>query len=264
MFDQILNRLSRFVFVVTFFTVTISFAGLMFIAGFSERLGFDISLFDLNFYDFFIYVIVADNLNFFVGFVVFSALGISCIAYPKSLIFIFDLIYVSVFSVWCFIGGKKIIPFILICLSPLLIIPFFIFLLAYATSIKLKDFKIVNGYLFNVRQERHLDERYVNSINRIEDGSHSFFKSYLVFSIILIIFIVWLGWVVHIGKQGTKQAEKYLNSTEYKTIYFTSNTVIQGVYITKVKNGYLFVLNRNNKNNAKASFIPDNVIFRID
>ena len=56
MIDQFFSRISRLVFVITFFTISISFAGLMYVDGLSNKLGFNVSLFDLNFYDFFIYV----------------------------------------------------------------------------------------------------------------------------------------------------------------------------------------------------------------
>ena len=68
--------------------------------------------------------------------------------------------------------------------------------------------------------------------------------------------------------EGTFETEdqlvQFLDSKEYKTLYLTNNTKRRVVMVSKVKNGYIFVLNENNKNKTKASFIPDSVILRID
>lgn len=250
---------------VTFFTISISFAGLMYIDGLAHTLGFDVSLFDLNFYDFFIYVVISDNLNVFPVFILSLAIAISFVLYPKAIIFVYDFTYIFFIYLWNFFGGsKKIVPFFLIFISPFLIFLFFICLIFYAVILKLNELKLFKNYFLKVKEKLIDDDQYLKSSNRLGEGSHNFFKSYLVFSFILLLFISWLGWVVHIGKQGQVHAQKHLDSTEYKTLYLTNNTKLKVVMVSKVKNGYIFVLNENNKNKEKASFIPDNVILRID
>lgn len=265
MIDQFFSRISRLVFVVTFFTISISFAGLMYIDGLSNKLGFNVSLFDLTFYDFFIYVVISDNLNIFIGFILSLAISVSFVLYPKAIIFVYDFIYICLLCLWKFFGGsKKIVPFFVFFISPFLILPVVVFLISHCVVIKIKEIKAFENHLLTVVKEVNEDEQYLKSSSRLGEGSHNFFKSYLVFSFVLLLFIAWLGWVVHIGKQGQVHAQKFLDSKEYKTLYLTNNTKRRVVMVSKVKNGYIFVLNENNKNKTKASFIPDSVILRID
>ncbi len=44
----------------------------------------------------------------------------------------------------------------------------------------------------------------------------------------------------------------------------TNNIKLKAVLISKVKNGYLFVLHEDGKNNNKATVISDSAILRID
>ncbi len=265
MIDHIFNRLSRLIFVITFFTISISFAGLMYAEGLSQRLGFNISIFDLKFYDFFIFVVIADNLNVLLGFIIFSAISISFVLYPKSVRFIFDLVYICFAFLWSLLGGeKKIIPFLCIFVFPFCLIPFLIILVIHVIIIKLKEIKLLRGYWKEIQKKLNMDEKYLDSINRFSDGSQNFYKSYLVFFIIFSFFVVWLAWIVYIGNQGKEHADKYLISKKYKTVILISKQRVDGVFVSKVKNGYLFVLNENGKNNNKATFISDSAILRID
>lgn len=53
-FEYIFSRLSRLVFLIAFCNFSIFVAGIVYVDSLSSALGFDISLFDLEFYNFFI------------------------------------------------------------------------------------------------------------------------------------------------------------------------------------------------------------------
>lgn len=55
-----------------------------------------------------------------------------------------------------------------------------------------------------------------------------------------------------------------LRIPNYKAVMLTNNTKLKAVLISKVKNGYLFVLHEDGKNNNKATVISDSAILRID
>ena len=80
----------------------------------------------------------------------------------------------------------------------------------------------------------------------------------------VLLLLLWLHSMNQIGTQGTNHANIYFISQENKSIQLTNNSSLKGVLVSKVKGGYLFVLNNNNSFSAKASFISDNVILRID
>ncbi|MDY6457911.1 hypothetical protein [Acinetobacter faecalis] len=91
-----------------------------------------------------------------------------------------------------------------------------------------------------------------------------FFKAMFLYLIMIYIFLFWIYWNVDVGEQGKKHAQTYLKSTNYKTVVLINDTKLKAVLVSKVKSGYLFVLNENGKNNNKATFISDSAILRID
>ena len=92
----------------------------------------------------------------------------------------------------------------------------------------------------------------------------SYLKVTPFYTVMVLLLLLWLHWMNQIGTQDTNHANIYLISQENKSIQLTNNSSLKGVLVSKVKGGYLFVLNNNNSFSAKASFISDSAILRID
>lgn len=266
MYDYIFNRLSRLVFLYTFFAISISFAGLLYFDGLSRNLGFDNSLFDLDFVAFFERVLISDQHNIMANITIFLLFFISFVVlYPKSLIFIFDISRLGFLSIGGFLGGANtILIFFLIYISPFLIPLVLVILILQSFGMKLVEMDRFRFHIESVKQKLAANAQYNESKSRVGEGSEDFLRSNVVFFTFSLLLIFWLAWAIYIGNQGKKHADIYLTSKEYKTVYLTNNTEIKAVFVSKVKNGYLFVLNDGDQNKDKASFIPDGAILRID
>lgn len=270
MVDQVFNRLSKLVFLTTFFIVSISFSGLIYFDNFFSTLGFDYSIFELEFYSFFVKVLISDHNNviiktifsviFFISFVVI---------YPRSLRFIYDIIYLCALSIWYFFripGGFSY--FLLFYFSPFLFPFIFIVLIIHAVFIKVNENKKFNDHIKKVKSDLQRNDNYIKLLARINEVSDDFLKSYITFIIIFLAFFLWLAWAFDIGKQGQKHAEEYLYfpANNLKTVYLVDRSDLKAKFISKVKNGYLFVLEEKDgcKFKKKAIFISDSAILRID
>ena len=194
--------------------------------------------------------------------------------YPSSLILVFDLI--------CLMGLYffKIIPksfFLFICLmiSPfilLMVLTVFLLILLLSPVIftvifiikKVKIDRCVRERFKNINVELDNNQLYHKISNRINQTQSSYLKAATLYFVSAFLLILWLHWIVEIGSQGANHANIYLNSQENKSIKLTDNSILNGALVGKVKGGYLFVLNNNNSCTAKASFISDSAILRID
>lgn len=185
--NYVVGRLSRLVFLIAFFNISISFAGFLFVCYFSEKLEFNLSLFDVNFYDLFYYVIVVDKFQAFAAFIVFSICSISITLYPKSIIFIFNIIKICFFQIWYFITTSR---FLLVMLGgyiiPLLILPFAICVLigclVYLSIHFFNKYGVFNKYLVKVKNKLNKNILYEESLKSLDnsDGQLHFINSYLV------------------------------------------------------------------------------------
>lgn len=265
MFDHILSKLGRLTIFSVIFTVSISFAGLLYIDSFSRALGYNFSLFDLDFYNFLINVLVSDEYNLILNIIILFMLFIVFVFYPKALIFVFEVFRCSCVLIWSFLKiPYKISTFFLIYISPFLIPIFLIVLCLDAVIIKLKDVKKIKKHVDAVKEDLSNNLQYKEKLDIIKKAKKDFFSASILFYMILIFFLFWLGWVLYVGKQGQKHADVYIKSSEYKKVYLVDKTIFDAVFVSKVKNGYLFVLKDGEKNKEKASFIPDSAILRID
>ncbi|MDY6449256.1 hypothetical protein [Acinetobacter faecalis] len=140
----------------------------------------------------------------------------------------------------------------------------FIALIIYSILLKVMEREFIKTLTYRINNKLTNSSQFLTSISRMNKNGDDFFNFYLVFCILLSIGIVWFGWIVYIGNQGEKQAKIYLESPNYKSVILVSKQRVDGVLVSKVKNGYLFVLNENGKNNNKATFISDSAILRID
>lgn len=253
-------------FLYTFFTISISFAGLLYFDGFSRRLDFNNSIFELDFTSFFESVLISDHHNIMANISVFIIFFISfAVLYPKSLIFLFDIFRLSILSIGYFLGlSQKSLIFFLIYISPFLLPFALVILIIKALCLKLNEIDKIKHHMQSCKEKLAVHPEYIERTSRIDEGTKDFLRSNIVFFAFSILFLFWLGWVIYIGNQGKKHAEFYLNSKKYKMVYLTNNSEIKGVFVSKVKNGYLFVLNEAGQNKDKASFIPDSAILRID
>ena len=261
-FEYIFSRLSRLVFLIAFCNFSIFVAGIVYVDSLSSALGFDISLFDLEFYNFFIYTILADKLNIILYFIFFLFILIPIFLYPKSLIFAYGFLTMILCLIWGCVEHKRyiIIRFFALFMVPLL----FIALIIYSILLKVMEREFIKTLTYRINNKLTNSSQFLTSISRMNKNGDDFFNFYLVFCILLSIGIVWFGWIVYIGNQGEKQAKIYLESPNYKSVILVSKQRVDGVLVSKVKNGYLFVLHEDGKNNNKATFISDSAILRID
>lgn len=270
-FDNIVARINSLILIPGLFILSVSFAGLMYFDSLSQGLGFsNSSLFDQDFDHLFTKVFISDRHNIIMASATFILLAFIpfAIVYPKSLTFILNLSKIFVLILWHSLKllnfPIKYLVFLLLFISPFLIPVLLAVLLVWSSSVKLSENKKLKKYKDETSRNVKDDPRYVESSTKLKESEEHFFKSYLMACALLPIFALWLGWVLYIGNQGQKHADIYLKSSDYKKVYLIDKTVFDAVFVSKVKNGYLFVLKDGEKNKEKASFIPDSAILRID
>lgn len=263
--DEVLGRLGKFFFFIsTLFIVSISLGGILYTDSFSQSLGFNFSLFDLNAYTSFTQVLISDQYNVFAKGIVITIFIMSFIfVYPKSLLLVYDLLVILVSYIYCVLPSKFFLLLFLV-ISPFLLPFFFLILVFVSIVLKLKELNSLKEICREVNLKLEKNEYLKKSDKRIPSNFSSYIKASLVFVLIALPLQLWCGWILEIGKQGEKHAKNYLKSPNYKTVVLTNNIKLKAVLVGKVKNGYLFVLNENNKNRNQATFISDSAILRID
>ncbi|MDY6459454.1 hypothetical protein, partial [Acinetobacter faecalis] len=103
-----------FFFISTLFIVSISLGGILYTDSFSQTLGFNFSLFDLNAYTSFTQVLVSDQYNVFAKGIVVAIFIMSFIfVYPKSLLLVYDLLVILVSYIYCALPSKFFLLYIL-------------------------------------------------------------------------------------------------------------------------------------------------------
>ena len=264
-FDEIIGRIGKlFFFISTLFIVSISLAGILYTDSFARTLGFNFSMFDVNSYTFFTQVLISDQYQVLGNGVVALTFIISFFcAFPRSLLLVSDLLYlVGLFFI--LLLPRSFFIFLLLVVSPFFL-PFFLILITvFAVFVKVTENNFIMNGLKKVNLKLVENGHYKKIKIREQHTESSYLKATIMFVMVGYLVVLWLSWIVGIGAHGKKHADLYLKSQEYKSIQLIDKTKLNGVLVTKVKNGYLFVLKENNKDNLKASFIPDNVIFRID
>lgn len=260
-----LGRIGKlFFFFSTLFIVSISLAGILYTDSFSRELGFDFSMFDLNAYTFFTQVLISDKyqvLGYGVVGLIFI-ISFVCV-YPKSLLLVYDLFFILGLYLLSLLPNSFFL-FIFLMFSPFLLPLLLIILILLALVIKIEESNFIKDKWRKINFSLDKNEHYKKINERKNHNESAYFKAIIVFIVMASSLKLWLSWIIDVGQQGQVHAQKHLDSTKYKTLYLTNNTKLKVVMVSKVKNGYIFVLNENNKNKEKASFIPDNVILRID
>lgn len=263
--DDILGRIGKFfLFISTLFIASISLAGILYTDSFARKLGFNFSLFDLNAYTSFTQVLVSDRYNVFGNGIVITIFIMSFIfVYPKSLLLVYDLLVILVSKIYCALPSKIFLLLFLV-ISPFLLPLFFIILVFVSITLKLNELDCLKKRWKEVHLKLEGNEYYKKSDKRISFNFLSYIKATFLFVLMTLFLQLWIGWILDIGNQGKEHADKYLTSENYKTVILVSKQRVDGVFVSKVKNGYLFVLKGENGNNKKASFISDSAILRID
>ncbi|MDY6460848.1 hypothetical protein [Acinetobacter faecalis] len=154
--------------------------------------------------------------------------------------------------------------FIFLVISPFLLPLFFLILVLVSIVLKLREFYCLKKICREVNLKLEKNEYYKKSDKRIPSNFSPYIKATFLFVLMALPLQLWSNWILSVGKQGEKHAKIYLESPNYKAVMLTNNTKLKAVLISKVKNGYLFVLHENGKNNNKATFISDSAILRID
>lgn len=264
-FDEILGRIGKlFFFFSTLFIVSISLAGILYTDSFAKELGFNFSMFDLNAYTFFTQVLISDRYQVLGYGMVSLVFIISFICvYPKSLLLVYDLFFVLGLHLLLLIP-KSFFVFVFLMISPFLLPFLLIVLILVAVGIKIEHSNFIKEKWKKINLSLNKNEHYKKINNRKHHSESSYLKATIIFIIVASSLQLWLSWIVEVGQEGKKHAKVFLESQSYKTLMLTNNTTLKVVLVVKVKNGYLVVLNEDNKNKEKASFIPDNVILRID
>ncbi|MDH0564832.1 hypothetical protein [Acinetobacter courvalinii] len=294
MLDNIFKNLSKLAVLSVIFTLTISCAGFFYLRHFSHVLGYDVSPFDMDFYTFLDIVLKSDSHNLIVNFShSYLLIFVFCVLYPKSLQFVFDILIIFFLIGWNYLGWnffkflysfknfRYFFWFFAIYTSPLLIlisisllIPlFFIAVILFGIYLIIGLF-IRNNVDFDKYMQKgrtNVEENFTyKKISEHMDklGNNiwkmDFVLACIVYFSAMFLILGWLHWAGSIEMRGSLDAKNYLNSTNYKKVYLIDKTVFDAVFVSKVKNGYLFVLKDGEKNKEKASFIPDSAILRID
>lgn len=263
--DEILGRLGKFFFFIsTLFIVSISLGGILYTDSFSQTLGFNFSLFDLNAYTSFTQVLVSDQYNVFAKGIVITIFIMSFIfVYPKSLLLAYDLLVILVSNIYYVLPSKFFLLLFLV-ISPFLLPLFFLILVLVSIVLKLREFNCLKKICREINLKLEKNEYYKKSDKRIPSNFPSYIKASFLFVLMALPLQLWGSWILGVGKQGEEHAKIYLKSPNYKTVMLINNTVFNAVLVSKVKGGYLFVLHENGKNNNKATFISDSAILRID
>ena len=263
--NEVLGRISKFFFFIsTLFIISISLAGILYTDSFARELGFNFSVFDLNAYTFFTQVLISDRYQIVAkGLVGLIFIVPFICAYPKSLLLIYDL-FVAI-GIYIFLAlPKSLFKFLLLIISPFLIPILLLILVFMACAIKISECNMLKKKLREVNFKINKNKHYQIIKQRENHVYVAYIKALLIYGVLAIFLYLWMIWIVDVGNQGSPHAQKYLMSDQYSVIYLTNGTKSKGVLVSKVKNGYLFVLNENAKNKSKASFISDSVILRID
>ncbi|MBP5992528.1 MAG: hypothetical protein KA518_01120 [Acinetobacter sp.] len=263
--ESILGRIGKlFFFISTVFIISISLAGILYTDSFARELGFNFSLFDLNSYTFFTQVLISDKYQVLSKGVVTLIFIVSFICvYPKSLLLVYDLLFV-VGLYLLLILPKSLLKLLLLMITPFLIPLLLVVLVFIAIVIKVADSNFIKEKWRKVNLSLDKNTHYQKVKKRESRVFSEYIKATVIYGFLATFLYLWLFWIVEVGKQGKPHAQKYLESNQFSTLYLTNGTQNKVVLISKVKNGYLFVLNESNKNKTKASFVPDSVILRID
>ncbi|MBC9230779.1 hypothetical protein HI850_015755 [bacterium SPL81] len=295
MLDHIFKHLSKLAIFSVIFTISISCAGFLYLRHFSHILGYDLSPFDMDFYTFLDIVLKSDSHNMIANFSLFYLLiFVFCVLYPKSLQFLFDILITFFLIGWSYLGWnlfkllysfqffKHMFWFCTIYISPLLIfilisllIPlFFISVILFGIyliiGLFIKNNVDFDRYMKKARADVEDNSNYKKISERMDKLGNNIWKmdfgvACIVFFSAIFLILGWLNWAGPIEKKGSSDAENYLKSTNYKKVYLVDKTDFDAVFVSKVKNGHLFVLkDRDGKNKKKATFISDSAILRID
>lgn len=297
MLDHIFNHLNKFTILSVFITISIPLAGFLYVIAFASTLGYGTSLFDLGFYTFLEVVLISDIYNVIIKFsLLFICFLFFGIIYPKSLQFVTDIFHFFALLVWGYLGlnflkllysikfFRYLFGFAILFISPILIFVitslsclffpiFFVIFLIDIVFFYLKKSDKFNEYMKNARSTVEQNPDYEKIDQRMKaEGDNilkiDFFKGCIALTLCSFTILLWFLWIDYIKNQGIIHAEYYLyiKPHSFKTIHLVDGESYNAIFVSKVKNGHLFVLEDKDKCRLvrKAEFFSDSTILRIE
>ena len=267
MLKRLSEAFSQVAYFATFLIVSITLGGLIYFDSFSKSIEYDISIFDLDFYNLFIKVIVLDQSNFIgYGLILFTILFIVVEFFPKTITFFLGIFH---FCILILIKTLKeplnflLYTFFMVLMCPLIIIDWFIYGRIKITLIKIIELiarQIKAFDSFSKKEQEIIKNKY-----KMEESYKDYEKSSIWVLVSLGFLIIWLKWLIQFGHVADKQVENYKTKEMSHLVYIQNNNQIQkipSIYISKTKNGYLVMIENNNT--RKAVIYSDNVVNKIE